>query len=53
LKPDISILDAFYTVGLGGVCTGIGYEFGWTWAVIVGGAVLLVTVMFALLRRGD
>lgn len=45
-------LDALYLVGLGGVCSGVGFEFGWTWALIVGGSVLLTTAVLALRRKG-
>jgi phage shock protein PspC (stress-responsive transcriptional regulator) len=42
--------DAFFAVGLGGVCVGVAAEFGWAWALIVVGSVLLGTAFFALLR---
>lgn len=53
MKPQIDARDAFYTVGLGGVCAGVWGEFGWTWAVIAAGVVLLMTTFLALLQRGD
>jgi phage shock protein PspC (stress-responsive transcriptional regulator) len=45
-------LEILYLAGLGGVCAGVAGEYGWTWAVIVGGAVLLLTTTLALWRRG-
>jgi hypothetical protein len=42
--------DAFFGAGLGGVCVGVAAEFGWAWALIVGGSVLLSTALLALLR---
>jgi hypothetical protein len=53
LKLPINARDAFYTVGLGGVCAGVWGEYGWTWAAIVAGAVLLATTVLALRQRGD
>ena len=53
MKPHINARDAFFTVGLGGVCTGVAFEFAWTWAAIVGGMVLLMTTLIALRQRGD
>jgi len=53
LKLPIDERDAFYTAGLGGVCAGVWGEYGWTWAVIVCGAVLLMTTVLALRQRGD
>jgi hypothetical protein len=52
LKPDINARDAFYIVGLGGVCSGVAGEYGWTWSAIVGGVVLLLTTVIALRQRG-
>ena len=49
----INARDAFYTVGLGGVCAGVWGEFGWTWAAIAGGLVLLLTAVHSLRQRGD
>ena len=53
MKLPIDARDAFFTVGLGGVCSGVWGEYGWTWAAIVGGAVLLITTVLALRQRGD
>lgn len=53
MKLPIDERDAFYTVGLGGVCAGVWGEYGWTWAAIAAGAVLLMTTFLALLQRGD
>ena len=53
MKPHINARDAFFTVGLGGVCSGVWGEFGWTWAAIVSGAVLLIMTVLALRQRGD
>jgi phage shock protein PspC (stress-responsive transcriptional regulator) len=50
LKLGINARDAFYIVGLGGVCAGMAGEFGWTWAAIAGGAVLLITTVLAIRR---
>lgn len=56
--PKIDARDAYFTVGLAGVCVGVGAEFGWTWGVIAGGAILLLTsllaaVMIASRSRGN
>ena len=48
----INARDAFFAVGLGGVCVGVAFEFAWTWAAIVGGAVLMMIAVLALRRRG-
>jgi phage shock protein PspC (stress-responsive transcriptional regulator) len=53
LKLPIDARDAFFLAGLGGVCSGVAGEFGWTWALIVGGAVLLLTATLTLRARGD
>ena len=45
-------ITALYAAGLGGVCVGVWGEYGWTWAAIVGGAGVLLTMMFALRQRG-
>jgi len=50
--PKIDARDAFFIVGLGGVCAGVAGEFGGYWALIVGGAVLLATTVLALRQRG-
>ena len=50
--PKINARDAFYIVGLGGVCVGVAFEFAWTWAAIAGGGVLLMTTVLALRQRG-
>ena len=52
MKPQIDERDAFYTVGLGGVCAGVWGEYGWAWAAIVAGVVLLMTTVLALRQRG-
>jgi len=39
--------DAYFAVGLAALCVGVGGEFGWTWGVIAGGAVLLLTSLLA------
>ncbi len=44
--------DAFYLAGLGGVCAGVWGEYGWTWAAIVCGTVLLITAVLALRTKG-
>ena len=49
--PKINARDAFYTVGLGGFCSGVWGEYGWAWAAIVGGAVLLLTTVLALRQQ--
>lgn len=54
----IDARDAYFAVGLVGVCVGVGGEFGWTWGLIAGGAILLVTsllgaVLLASRTRGN
>lgn len=53
MRPEINARDAFFTVGLGGVCTGVGFEFGWAWSLIVGGCVFLAVTALALQQRGN
>jgi hypothetical protein len=53
LKSLLDARDAFFLAGLGGVYAGVFGEFGWTWAAIVCGAVLLVISVLALRRKGD
>jgi len=53
MKRLIDARDAFYLAGLGGVCAGVWGEYGWTWAAIACGAVLLMTAVLTLRTRGD
>ena len=53
MRPQINARDAFFTVGLGGLCSGVWGEYGWTWAAVVFGVVLLMTTVLALRQRGD
>lgn len=43
----IDARDAYFIVGLAGVCVGIGAEYGWAWGAIAGGAILLLTSLLA------
>jgi len=45
-------LTALYAVGLGGVCAGVWGEYGWTWALIAGGSVVLLTMLAVLRKKG-
>jgi hypothetical protein len=49
----IDVREAFYLAGLGGVCAGVLGEYGWTWAAMVCGAVLLITAVLSLRKRSD
>jgi hypothetical protein len=44
--------DAFYVVGLAAVCVGVG-AYDWRLAAIVGGSVLLASVVLPSLRGGS
>ena len=45
-------LTVLYMAGLGGACAGVWGEFGWTWAAIAGGSVVLLTMLVVLRKKG-
>jgi len=49
---NISPAGTLYVAGLCAVCVGVG-AYDWRLSLIVGGAVLLLTVVAAAMRSGD